>query len=413
MRSEGLFNLEKKLFNVVTVGSRDYYQVAIALKESGQLNRLITDFYTPDWLSGAISKRRDELLPSKHTVSLLFSGVLLKLVGKTRINHAIKFVANDCFGFVAALLTFLGPDRAIVYSYYLEGFVAFYRLIGRRPQTLICFQVHPTPWFINKIIAEDLERFGTTSRKTFAEDFEESLSSKDIQRYTSALRCCDAFVCASDVTRRSILDGQDLNCPISIVPYGSKLSAIAPITSKLWPADQRIRLLSVCQLTQRKGLHWAFKAMSEIDDTIATKFVWLVVSNKVDPAIRRMAPRCVEFISGLSNEELASLMAEADCFVMPSLIEGFGLVYIEALSMGTPIVYTANTGADDFCKSGTHGFRVEISEYHQLKNLFTDVAKKSVDLGAMRHDCKTLAQTISWERFRNGIRAAVNLQLEK
>lgn len=48
------------------------------------------------------------------------------------------------------------------------------------------------------------------------------------------------------------------------------------------------------------------------------------------------------------KQKLAKLYRSADIFVMPSLHETFGLVYVEAMSQGLPILYTANEGIDGF-----------------------------------------------------------------
>lgn len=48
------------------------------------------------------------------------------------------------------------------------------------------------------------------------------------------------------------------------------------------------------------------------------------------------------------KDELADLYRAADIFVMPSLSETFGLVYVEAMLQGLPILYTANEGIDGF-----------------------------------------------------------------
>ena len=47
----------KNKYNVVAFGARDYYQVALALDENNKLNKLITDFYCPDFLRRILRKR--------------------------------------------------------------------------------------------------------------------------------------------------------------------------------------------------------------------------------------------------------------------------------------------------------------------------------------------------------------------
>jgi glycosyltransferase involved in cell wall biosynthesis len=391
-------------FNVVMLGARDFYEVPLALDESGRLGRLITDFYTPDWLGGALKSRRHPRLGSRKTMSIWPIAPLSKLIrpGKTR-----RWIVDSFFGFISALITYLGPNRAIVYSYFLEGFVAFYRLIGRKPDVLICFQVHPTPWFINRIIADDTKAFASIKTVTFMKDMEISYSEPQIAGYIDALNSCDSLICASSVTARSIRHPRAISKSCAVIPYGSRYSSHVPKHSPHWRARGKIKLLTVSQVTQRKGLHWAFEAMSRMAPELTDRFEWIVVSFRVDGQIAGLAPPNVRFVSKLPESDLADLIGSADLFVMPSLIEGFGLVYIEALSMGTPVVYTGNTGADDFCIDGVHGFRVDVSSLEGLKNLFTSLCEAPDRLLGMREKCAELAKTITWDRFREGIRSAV------
>lgn len=57
----------------------------------------------------------------------------------------------------------------------------------------------------------------------------------------------------------------------------------------------------------------------------------------------------------MSPEELRDFYRTSDIFAMPSFTETFGLVYIEALSQGLPIVYTQNEGIDGVFKDHSIG----------------------------------------------------------
>ena len=48
----------------------------------------------------------------------------------------------------------------------------------------------------------------------------------------------------------------------------------------------------------------------------------------------------IEFVSGVSDERIVELYAEAELAVVPSLYEGFSLPAIEAMFTGTPLVAT-------------------------------------------------------------------------
>jgi len=393
-------------YDVVAIGMRDYYQVALALQEAGRLGKLITDFYTPDQLRSKVGKRWTEALSSKATRSIWPTALLSKLLTATKFNRARMTFVDDLFGFVAGAFTYLGCNRAVVYSYFLHGFVSFYRLIGKRPTDLVCFQVHPSPWFINRLMSQDAEAFEPIARVSFLEDIEAAFTEKDMTNYRRALSYCRKVVCASSVSRRSIADATDID--IDVVPYGSKIESFSTGAScDEWANDGRIRLLSVCQLVQRKGMHWAFAAMAQLDPALQSKFEWIVVANFVDPQIAALAPHNVRFLTGLSDEMLSALMGSADLFLMPSILEGFGLVYIEALSAGTPVVYTDNTGPADFCTEGQHGMCVAYSSIDGPTTLFQSVLANPDALAAMRPACTSKARELTWPAFRAAIRSSI------
>ena len=120
-----------------------------------------------------------------------------------------------------------------------------------------------------------------------------------------------------------------------------------------------------------------------------------------------LAPREVELVAGLDDAALADLLGRADLFVMPSLIEGFGLVYIEALSLGTPILYTDESGPADFCTSGVQGFKVPLSDAEAIRDVLAAAAAEPRRLRAMRPACAAAAAGLSWAAFREGVSRAI------
>src|SRR4029077_3721101 len=66
----------------------------------------------------------------------------------------------------------------------------------------------------------------------------------------------------------------------------------------------------------------------------------------------------VHFLENLSREELAGFRARAAVFVLPSAGEGFGLVFLEAMAFGCPVVGAACGGITDLVVDGVNGFLV-------------------------------------------------------
>lgn len=63
----------------------------------------------------------------------------------------------------------------------------------------------------------------------------------------------------------------------------------------------------------------------------------------------------VQFLGNVARDELPSLYREADVFVMPSTGEGFGIVFLESLACGTPVIAGDSDGARDPLQDGALG----------------------------------------------------------
>lgn len=69
---------------------------------------------------------------------------------------------------------------------------------------------------------------------------------------------------------------------------------------------------------------------------------------------------CVRFVSGIDQEELASLLCSSEVAVVPSLYEGFSLPAIEAMASGTPLLATTGGALPEVVgEDGVHGRLVQ------------------------------------------------------
>jgi phosphatidylinositol alpha-1,6-mannosyltransferase len=76
--------------------------------------------------------------------------------------------------------------------------------------------------------------------------------------------------------------------------------------------------------------------------------------------------RHVHFLSDLSSAELAACYAACEIFALPSRGEGFGLVYLEAMARGKPVIGGAHGGAPEIIEDGVTGYLVPHGDAVQL-----------------------------------------------
>jgi glycosyltransferase involved in cell wall biosynthesis len=70
----------------------------------------------------------------------------------------------------------------------------------------------------------------------------------------------------------------------------------------------------------------------------------------------------VKFSGFISEKEKYGYLSKADLFALTSLHEGFGIVFMEAMHCGLPIVCTNNGGQTDFILSGQNGLLLNVGD---------------------------------------------------
>lgn len=107
------------------------------------------------------------------------------------------------------------------------------------------------------------------------------------------------------------------------------------------------------RLVEQKGLRYLLAAAKKIDSDIV-----ILGRGPLKKTLMKKAPRNVRFISDVVSEgRLESLYGACKAFVLPSLYEPFGMVFLEAMAMEKPVVGSAVGGIPEIVTDGT-GFLI-------------------------------------------------------
>ena len=174
-----------------------------------------------------------------------------------------------------------------------------------------------------------------------------------------------AGVTANSSFTQKLIQDTVYNGPIQTIPYGLTIEAKPP---KPRGSGAIPRLLFVGRLDERKGLRYLLNAMPKIlaEHPVELRVVGEGILEEELKAQCNMMnlSKSVRFLGFITKEELATEYATCDIFILPAIIdskgdtEGLGIVMIEALAHGKPVIASHVGGIPDVIFHGETGLLI-------------------------------------------------------
>jgi phosphatidylinositol alpha-1,6-mannosyltransferase len=191
-----------------------------------------------------------------------------------------------------------------------------------------------------------------------------------------ALRSADLIVAPSNDTANYVASEQDVPRErIRVLPWALDPQFEALLTAKPgpalpanFPAGRIILTVGRWLADERyKGMDTLITALPRL--LMEWPDVQLVAVGEGDDQewLEQIADgRGVHFLSGLTYPEIAACYQACEIFALPSRGEGFGLVYLEAMACGKPVIGGAHGGAPEVIDDGKTGYLVQHGDAGQL-----------------------------------------------
>ncbi len=182
-----------------------------------------------------------------------------------------------------------------------------------------------------------------------------------------ALKKLDKVIANSRYVKDVLLKNYSLDAGrVSVINYGIDAGVAWEDENEL-AGDPSI--LFVGANFQRKGLPDLLKAAAVVRENLDNLVVHVVGEDKKADVAKEMAARlgisnAVRFHGLVPNDDVRKM--KADMFVMPSLVEGFGIVFLEAMMSEIPVIGGNVGGTVELIRDGVNGFTVNPGDVEGL-----------------------------------------------
>ena len=163
----------------------------------------------------------------------------------------------------------------------------------------------------------------------------------------------------------------------------------------------KISLIYVGEFTKNKNIDISIKAtriLKELGHNI--KFIIIGGRGGYEDKIKKLAKinkDIIEIYDRIEErEKLLNMFRKSDIFIMPSHHETFGLVYIEAMSQGLPIIYTKGQGIDGYFEDGKVGYSVNPKD---INDIVKKIEMIMHNYNNISKNCYNLVENFSWDKI--------------
>lgn len=200
---------------------------------------------------------------------------------------------------------------------------------------------------------------------------------------------------------------------VEIIPNGIDLARFKDLNRddarKSLGLNNEFVIMTVARLEKVKGINYLIRAMAA-EDLRKINYKLLIIGEGSEGKVLRELVKGlnlgerVAFLGEVSNDKIPGYLAAADCFVLPSLKEGFGIVVLEAQAAGLPVVASRVGGILDLIEDGKTGLLVASADAGQVAAAINRVYSgwRPNGLNLEKYDWQNIAEKVYETYIRYG-----------
>jgi len=170
-------------------------------------------------------------------------------------------------------------------------------------------------------------------------------------------------------------------------------------------SDEKI-ILALGRIKKEKGFQFLIKAMPKILEVLNGKVVLVICGQdfgykkNLEKLIKNLGlTGKVIFLGFVDGKLKLQALSSSSVVVLPSLYEAFGLVAVEALAAGKPLVTSKFSGFLDFMENKDYIWVVEPTNIQQLADTIVYVLTNGLLSANLAKNAKNIVKIFSWEKI--------------
>ncbi len=330
---------------IVVGGKFHAFNLAQQLLKRDYLERLITSYPKFEVVKYDIPRDKIESILIKEILQRGWD----KLPGFIRNLYNPQYLINVIFDRLAS--------RKITKSDIFVGWASksLYSLRRARELGAIIVVEHGSAHieYQTAILKEEYEKFGLKA---------EIAHPKTIEKVLQEFEEADYISIPSLFVKRTFLEKGFSEKKLIHVPYGVDLSRFRQIPKK----DNVFRVVFAGGMTLQKGVHYLLQAFAELNLPNSELTLLGGLADEIKPFFKKYQGR-YNYLGHVPQWDLYKYCSQGSVFILPSIQDGFGMVIIQAMACGLPVICTTNTGGEDIVRNGKDGFIIPIRNVDALK----------------------------------------------
>ena len=246
-----------------------------------------------------------------------------------------------------------------------------------------------------RILSEEAKKHpewaGTISNLNFPNWYRERLEQEPHQ--------ADVCIAASGFTQRSLEE-------VGIPPERIQLLPLAADVDQFQFAERRtdgaLKVLFVGGIGQRKGIKYLLEAVQQLNS--AQIELQLLGPAPADERPLKAFSKWYTYLGRTDQAGVVRQMQQADVLVLPSVFEGFGLVIVEAMATGLPVITSTHSCGPEVIREAVDGFVLRPDDVDGLAQKIAWCAEHRTQLTEMGRSAHEQAKRFSWDAHRERLK---------